>query len=102
MVCPLYRGWPLLGGFVFTRHFLSSLARAHKQKGLVTKLAYSNQTVLLGCNRATISDVTLKILTGRQILSSHIPLKIHAYNRETVLLGCNGATISDVTPPQGP
>ena len=55
---------------VFTRHFLSSLARAHKQKGLVTRLAYSNQTVLLGCNGATISDVTLKILTGRQILSS--------------------------------
>ena len=60
--------------------------------------AYNHETVLLGCNGATISGVTHKILTGRQILSStYIPLKIHAYNHETVPLGCNGAIISDVT-----
>ena len=77
--------------------------------------AYNHETVLLGCNGAKISDVTLKILsttyptensaaTELQFLTSrlrscqlHIPLKIHAYNHETVLSGCNGATISDVT-----
>ena len=35
--------------------------------------AYNHETVLLECNGATISDFTLKILKGRQILSSTYP-----------------------------
>ena len=35
--------------------------------------AYNHETVLLECNGAIISDFTLKIMTGRQILSSAYP-----------------------------